>query len=618
MNRLPVRFFAAASKNKKAPKKKKLTSSTAILTLSDVRKQLPDGRPILSGVHANVLYGAKIGVLGENGAGKSTLLKIIAGVDTDFEGIRASPVSDLKFAMLTQEPELPVGASVKDAVAEGIQAELDLIEQFKVAAPEEQRELKRAIDSVGGWGVERRIGIACQALRTPPLDACVDDLSGGERRRVALARILISKNDVLLLDEPTNHLDPHSTFWLEQYLSSFKGTVMAVTHDRYFLDAVASWIVEVAEGKLHPFQGNYSAWIENKAEREELDERKSRALGRELAREREWMAASPSARRKKSAARINRYDDLVARASQQRTVAGAIVIPQGPRLGRLVVRVENASLSLGGKTLLDDVSFELPAGAIVGVVGPNGCGKSSLMRTIAGEVELDAGTVEIGETVHLGFATQSRDDLQEELSLVDEVCGGAEQVSLGPGHEMHARAFVASFGFKGDAALKRIGSLSGGERNRAHLAKVIRKAPNLLILDEPSNDLSVTVLRSLEAALDDYSGTGIVVSHDRFFLDRVTTHTLAFEGEGRVRLFHGSFSDYRRWALEEGYDELSEEARRVLLGPDDKGRKKKKGGKGGKAAAGEGEGEAEDEDAAAVAAAEHKAMQRKMRQARML
>ncbi|HEX4451278.1 MAG TPA: energy-dependent translational throttle protein EttA [Kofleriaceae bacterium] len=526
--------------------------------MKDLRKLVPPKREILKGIHLSFYPGAKIGVLGNNGAGKSTLLRIMAGVDKDFLG-EAWPAPGLKIGYLPQEPQLDPSKTVKENVDEGVAETKALLQRFEDVSMklgedlpadkmdkllEEQSRLQDQIEAANAWELDHMVEMAMDALRCPPGDADVTKISGGEKRRVALCRLLLSKPDMLLLDEPTNHLDAESVAWLEKTLEDFKGTVVAITHDRYFLDNVAKWILELDRGEGHPFEGNYSGWLELKAKRHKDEERQQDARSKMLARELEWVRLSPKARQAKNKARLNRYDEMIAEEQKaQRDPALEIVIPPGPRLGGEVVVFDNVSKGFGDRTLIENLSFKLPRGGIVGVIGPNGAGKTTLFRMIMGLEKPDKGTVKIGETVKLGYVDQSRDALDDNKTIYDEISEGVDFLPIGE-RSINARSYVSSFNFKGQDQQKRVGILSGGERNRVHLAKMIRRGGNLLLLDEPSNDLDVDTLRALEDGLLQFPGCAVVISHDRWFLDRIATHILAFEGDSHAEWFEGNFADY--------------------------------------------------------------------------
>ena len=528
-----------------------------VFTMHDLRRVVPPDRVILDGITLAFLPGAKIGVLGANGSGKSSLLKIMAGVDKDFLG-EARPHPALRIGYLAQEPQLDGSKDVKGNVEDGAAATTGLLRRFeevsaKFAEPmdddamnallEEQGKLQDAIDAAGGWELDRTLEIAMDALRLPPGDAKVEVLSGGERRRVALCRLLLSKPDMLLLDEPTNHLDAESVAWLEHYLQEYPGTVVAVTHDRYFLDNVAGWILELDRGRGFPYQGNYTGWLEQKKSRLGVEEKQAGARQRTLDRELEWIKMSPRARQTKSKARIREFEALRQQEEQRLPETVEISIPAGPRLGDLVVEVTNLTKGYGDRLLIDDLSFKLPAGGIVGVIGANGVGKSTLFRMLIGVEKPESGAIRLGENVKLAHVDQSRDALAPNNSVWQEISGGAERIPLGK-REIASRAYVNSFGFKGAEQQKRVGELSGGERNRVHLAKLLKSGGNVLLLDEPTNDLDVDTLRALEDALLSFAGCVVVISHDRWFLDRIATHMLAFEGDSHVEWFEGNYQEY--------------------------------------------------------------------------
>jgi len=528
-----------------------------VFTMQDVRKVVPPDRVILDGITLAFLPGAKIGVLGPNGAGKSCLLRIMAGLDRDHLG-EARPAEGIRVGILSQEPELDAGKDVKGNVEDGVSEQRDLLRRFEevsarfaeplgegamAALLEEQAALQDRIDAAGAWELDRTLEIAMDALRLPPGDGEVAHLSGGERRRVALCRLLLQKPGLLLLDEPTNHLDAESVAWLERFLSEYPGTVVAVTHDRYFLDNVAGWILELDRGRGIPFKGNYSSWLEQKQARLRVEDRQASVRHRTLERELEWIRMSPRARQAKSKARITAFESLRAEEEKRLPESVEIAIPPGPRLGDVVVEAEGISKGFSDRLLIDDLSFSLPPGGIVGVIGANGAGKTTLFRLITGEEKPDSGSLRLGETVQLSYVEQQRDSLDPKRSVWEEVSGGEERLRVGR-REMNSRAYLASFGFKGAEQQKRVGDLSGGERNRVHLAKLIRSGGNLLLLDEPGNDLDVDTLRALEEALLGFAGSVAVISHDRWFLDRIATHILAFEGESHVEWFEGNYQEY--------------------------------------------------------------------------
>jgi len=528
-----------------------------IYVMKGLTKIYPGSRKVLEDVWLSFLPGAKIGVLGLNGSGKSTLLKIMAGIEKDFAG-EAWVAEGATVGILPQEPQLDPSKDVAGNVMEGLAPIKRLVERFETVSMKlgedlsademdkliaEQGELQEKIDAANGWDLDRTIEIAMDALRCPPGDAAVDKLSGGERRRVALCRLLLQKPDLLLLDEPTNHLDAESVAWLERFLHEYAGTVVAVTHDRYFLDNVAGWILELDRGKGIPWEGNYSSWLEQKQKRLELEEKQETNRQRTLERELEWIKQSPRARQAKSKARITAYESLVANSAKQSAEAGTLTIPPGPRLGDLVIESDHLKKGFGDRLLIEDLSFKLPPGGIVGVIGPNGAGKTTLFRMIVGQETPDGGSLRVGPTVKLGYVDQSRDTLAANKTVWEEISGGADELDLG-GRKMASRGYVATFNFKGADQQKKVGQLSGGERNRVHLAKMLKSGANLLLLDEPSNDLDVDTLRALEEALLEFAGCAVIISHDRWFLDRIATHMLAFEGDSQVVWFEGNYADY--------------------------------------------------------------------------
>jgi ATP-binding cassette ChvD family protein len=528
-----------------------------VYTLQDLRKVVPPDRVVLDGITLAFFPGAKIGVLGANGAGKSSLLRIMAGVDTDYLG-EAHLSEGLRVGYLPQEPELDAAKDVKGNVEDGVGELRDLLKRFeevsaRFAEPmdddemnallEEQGQLQDEIDAAGAWELERTLEIAMDALRLPPGDADVTRLSGGERRRVALCRLLLSKPDLLLLDEPTNHLDAESVAWLERHLQEYPGTVVAVTHDRYFLDNVAGWILELDRGRGIPYQGNYSGWLEQKRARLGSEEKSASARSRTLERELDWIRMTPRARQTKSKARIRAFEDLRAEEERRLPESVEIAVPPGPRLGDLVVEARDLRKGYGGELLIDGLDFSLPRGGIVGVIGANGAGKTTLFRMIAGEEKPDGGSLRLGETVKLAYVDQSREDLGAARSVWEEVSGGEERMKVGA-KEINTRGYVSSFGFRGADQQKKVGDLSGGERNRVHLAKLLASGGNLLLLDEPTNDLDVDTLRALEEAILGFAGCAVVISHDRWFLDRIATHILAFEGDSQVVWFEGNYGEY--------------------------------------------------------------------------
>ena len=534
-----------------------MASYQYIYVMKGLSKIFPGGKKILENVTLAFLPGAKIGVLGINGAGKSTVLRIMAGLDKDIGG-EAWAADGVKVGYLEQEPQLDPKKDVLGNVMEGVaeaKAQLDRFDEISAKFGEpldddemnallaEQAELQEKIDASNGWELQRTVDIAMDALRCPPGDADVTKISGGERRRVALCRLLLSQPDMLLLDEPTNHLDAESVAWLERFLKDYKGTVVAITHDRYFLDNVAGWILEIDRGRGIPYQGNYTGWLEQKRKRLEQEEREEQARQRTLAREAEWIGQSPQARRAKSKARITAYQELLAEAADRAPGSAQIIIPPGPRLGDLVIEADHLRKGFGDRLLIEDLSFKLPPGGIVGVIGPNGAGKTTFSRMIVDQEKPDGGAIRIGDTVKLGYVDQSRDSLDAGKTVFEEVTGGKDTIELGK-RSINSRAYVAAFNFKGGDQQKKVGQLSGGERNRVHLAKLLKSGANVILLDEPTNDLDVDTLRALEDALLDFAGSAIVISHDRWFLDRICTHILAFEGDSQVVWFEGNFEDY--------------------------------------------------------------------------
>ncbi|HEX3848757.1 MAG TPA: energy-dependent translational throttle protein EttA [Steroidobacteraceae bacterium] len=528
-----------------------------IYTMNRVGKVVPPKRIILRDISLSFFPGAKIGVLGLNGSGKSTLIKIMAGVDQDIEG-EARAQTGIKVGYLPQEPLLDETRTVRQVVGEGVGDVQKLIDRFnavsdKFAEPmsddemnqllEEQAKLQDKIDAVGGWELERKLEIAADSLRLPPWDAVVGKLSGGEKRRVALCRLLLSKPDMLLLDEPTNHLDAESVAWLERFLEEYPSTVVAVTHDRYFLDNVAKWILELDRGHGIPWQGNYSSWLEQKEQRLEQEHRQQDALAKTLRRELEWVRANPKARQAKSKARLQRYEELASQEFQKRNETNEIYIPPGERLGELVIEVKGLRKGYGDRLLIDDLSFGLPAGGIVGIIGPNGAGKTTLFRILSGVEKADGGEIRFGPTVKLAYVDQSRQTLEDKHTVWQEISGGLDLIKVG-NYETSSRGYVGRFNFKGVQQQQVIGELSGGERNRVHLAKVLKAGGNVLLLDEPTNDLDIETLRALEEALVAFPGCAVVISHDRWFLDRIATHILAFEGDSHVQWFEGNYQEY--------------------------------------------------------------------------
>lgn len=517
--------------------------------MHDLSKTYPGGKQVLSGIRLSFFPGAKIGVLGPNGSGKSTLLRIMAGIETEHTG-EAWSAEGISVGYLPQEPVLDPAKDVIGNVREGVAAATALVERYNELAmnysdetAEEMGRLQDEIDSKNLWDLDARIEQAMDALRCPPDDADVNSLSGGERRRVALCRLLLSEPDMLLLDEPTNHLDAETVAWLETYLSAFEGTVVMVTHDRYFLDNVTGWILELDRGRGIPYQGNYSAYLEAKQKRLQLESRQEVARQRTLARELEWVRSSPRARQAKSKARLAAYEELLNQSERQDSGRAQIVIPSGPRLGDNVIVAEHISKGFGDRLLIEDLSFSLPPGGIVGVIGPNGAGKTTLFRMITGEEAPDRGKLTLGETVVLGHVDQSRDSLDASKTVWEEISGGNDVIKLG-NKEIPSRAYVGAFNFKGGDQQVKVGQLSGGERNRVHLAKMLKSGANVMLLDEPTNDLDTETLSALEAALEDYAGCAVIISHDRWFLDRIATHILAFEGDSHAEWFEGNYEDY--------------------------------------------------------------------------
>ena len=528
-----------------------------IFTMRDLRKVVPPSREILKGIHLSFFPGAKIGVLGANGAGKSSLLRIMAGVDKDFLG-EARPLQGTRIGYLPQEPQLDATKDVRGNVMDGVREQQAILDQFneitgKFAEPmdddemtrllEKQGNLQERIDALGLWELDHKVDMAMDALRLPPGDADVDRISGGERRRVALCRLLLEQPDMLLLDEPTNHLDAESVWWLERYLAEFAGTVVAVTHDRYFLDNVAGWILELYQGAGIPWEGNYSSWLEQKERRLSQEEKQASARQKTLQRELEWVRMSPRARHAKSKARITRYEELREEAERQTEGSAEIIIPVPERLGDEVVVAKDVAKGFGERLLFDNLSFSLPRGGIVGVIGPNGAGKTTLFRMITGQEAPDSGALTVGSTVHIAYVDQSRDSLSPDKTVYEEISGGQDQLQFGR-RTVNARAYAAGFNFRGADQQKKVGKLSGGERNRLHLAKLLKSGGNLLLLDEPTNDLDVDTLRALEEALLGFAGCAVVISHDRWFLDRIATHILAFEGNSEVVWYEGNYQEY--------------------------------------------------------------------------
>ncbi|MGO9899923.1 MAG: energy-dependent translational throttle protein EttA [Solirubrobacteraceae bacterium] len=531
-------------------------SAQYIFTTYKLSRRRPPDKQVLSDISLSFLPGAKIGVLGYNGAGKSTLLRIMAGIDTEFDG-QAQLAPHATVGLLEQEPALDPSKDVRGNVEEGVAEVRALLDRFNELSMNYSEEIanefarvQERIDAVDGWNLDTTLEVAMDALRCPPADADVSKLSGGERRRVALCRLLLGQPDLLLLDEPTNHLDAESVAWLERHLLDYPGTIVAVTHDRYFLDNVAGWILELDRGRGIPYQGNYTGWLEQKHARLEQEGRQETARKRTIEQELEWVRLNASARRNKPKARLNAYEALLAQDRNVKLDQVQIHVPAGPRLGDVVVEADHLRKSYGERVLIEDLSFKLPRGGIVGVIGPNGAGKTTLMRMITGAERPDAGALRIGDTVKLAYVDQSRDDLDPDKSVWEEVSGGADQITLGTA-TINSRAYVAGFNFKGSDQQKKVAKLSGGERNRLHLAKLLRSGGNLLLLDEPTNDLDVDTLRALEEALLAFAGCAVVVSHDRWFLDRIATHVIAFEGDSQVRWFEGNFEAYESFRHEQ-------------------------------------------------------------------
>lgn len=530
-----------------------------IYVMQNLTKVFPGGKELFKGITLSFLPGAKIGVLGVNGAGKSTLLKIMAGRDKEFNG-EAWAAEGVKVGYLEQEPQLDPSKNVMENIMDGLGETRDLLKRFEEVSAkfgeemsddemnaliEEQADLSERIEACNGWDLERTIEIAMDALRCPPSDADVTKLSGGEKRRVALCRLLLSKPDMLLLDEPTNHLDAESVAWLENHLKEYTGTVVMVTHDRYFLDNVTGWILELDRGQGIPYEGNYSSWLEQKQKRIEQESREESARQKTLANELEWIQKNPKARQAKSKARINAYDELLAQSTKDKITTAYINIPMSERLGDLVIEANNISKAYGSRVLIDDLSFKIPKGAIVGIIGPNGAGKTTLFRMITGQEQPDSGEIRIGDTVDMGYVDQSRDELNPNKNVWEEISDGLDMIEMGK-KTLPSRAYVGQFNFKGGDQQKKIGQLSGGERNRVHLAKMLKKGANVILLDEPTNDLDVDTLRSLEEGIMNYPGCVLVTSHDRWFLDRLATHILAYEDEGHVEWFEGNFEEYEK------------------------------------------------------------------------
>jgi ATP-binding cassette ChvD family protein len=520
-----------------------------VYQMNGLSKTYPGGRKVLDDIHLSFFPDAKIGILGVNGAGKSTLMRIMAGIDKEFVG-EAFAATGARVGYLSQEPQLDPKKSVRENVMDGVADKRAVLERYNELAAnysdetaDEMAKLQDEIEAKGLWDLDSKIDQAMDALRCPPDDADVAKLSGGERRRVALCRLLLEQPDLLLLDEPTNHLDAETVAWLENHLKEYPGAVLIVTHDRYFLDNVTGWILELDRGRGIPYQGNYSSWLVQKQKRLEQEGREEEARQRAIEREREWISASPKARQAKNKARFQRYEDLVKKSSEKAPQTAQIIIPVAERLGSSVIEAEGLAKAYGDNLLFDGLSFKLPPGGIVGVIGANGAGKTTLFRLITGQEKPDSGTIKVGDTVKLGYVDQSRDSLDGAKTVWEEISGGNDVITLGK-KDVQSRAYVAAFNFKGGDQQKKVGSLSGGERNRVHLAKMLRSGANVLLLDEPTNDLDVDTLRALEEALEDFAGCAVIISHDRFFLDRIATHMLAFEGDSHVEWFEGNFQDY--------------------------------------------------------------------------
>ncbi|MDF2140924.1 energy-dependent translational throttle protein EttA [Paenirhodobacter sp. CAU 1674] len=528
-----------------------MASYQYVYHMDGVSKTYPGGKKCFENIRLNFLPGVKIGVVGVNGAGKSTLLKIMAGIDKDFQG-EAWAAKGAKVGYLAQEPNLDDSKTVRENVMEGVADKTAKLERYNELAmnysdetAEEMARLQDEIDAENLWDLDSQVDIALEALRCPPDDANVASLSGGERRRVALCKLLLEAPDMLLLDEPTNHLDAETIAWLQKHLIDYKGTILCVTHDRYFLDDITSWILELERGRGIPYEGNYSAWLEQKAKRLEQEAREDKAKQKVMEKELEWIRAGAKARQAKSKARISAYEKMADESVKDRVGKAQIVIPNGPRLGSKVLEVNGLKKHMGDKLLIENLSFSLPPGGIIGVIGPNGAGKSTLFKMIVGDEKPDEGTIEVGDTVKMSFVDQSRDALDPDKNVWEEISGGAELITLGDA-TIASRSYVGAFNFKGSDQQKKVGLLSGGERNRVHMAKLLKSGGNLLLLDEPTNDLDVETLQALEAAIEDFAGCAIIISHDRFFLDRLCTHILAFEGDAHVEFFEGNFEDYEK------------------------------------------------------------------------
>ncbi|WP_435660602.1 energy-dependent translational throttle protein EttA [Leisingera caerulea] len=537
-----------------------MASYQYVYHMQGVSKTYPGGKKCFENIHLSFLPGVKIGVVGVNGAGKSTLMKIMAGLDKDYTG-EAWAAEGAKVGYLPQEPQLEENLTVRENVMLGVQAKKDILDRYNELAmnysdetAEEMAKLQDEIDAQNLWDLDSQVDVSMEALRCPPDDAMPANLSGGERRRVALCKLLLEAPDMLLLDEPTNHLDAETIAWLQQHLIDYKGTILCVTHDRYFLDDITGWILELDRGRGIPYEGNYSAWLEQKAKRLEQEAREDKAKQKTLERELEWMRQGQKARQAKSKARIQAYNEMASQSEREKVGRAQIVIPNGPRLGSKVIEVHGLAKHYGDKQLIEGLNFSLPPGGIVGVIGPNGAGKSTLFKMLTGQEQPDEGTVEYGDTVKLSYVDQSRDDLNDNDTVWEAISGGAEIIELGDA-QVNSRAYCSSFNFKGGDQQKKLSLLSGGERNRVHMARLLKEGGNVLLLDEPTNDLDVETLRALEDALVDFAGCAVVISHDRFFLDRICTHILAFEGDAHVEWFEGNFEDY-------------EEDKKRRLGPD--------------------------------------------------
>ncbi|RQP06710.1 MAG: energy-dependent translational throttle protein EttA [Paracoccus sp. BP8] len=526
-----------------------MASYQFVYHMDGVSKTYPGGKKTFENIRLNFLPGVKIGVVGVNGAGKSTLLRIMAGIDKDFTG-EAWAAKGATVGYLPQEPQLDPALNVRGNVMEGVKAKQAKLDRYNELAmnysdetADEMAKLQDEIDAENLWDLDSQIDVAMEALRCPPDDADVESLSGGERRRVALCKLLLEQPDMLLLDEPTNHLDAETIAWLQKHLIEYPGTILIVTHDRYFLDDITGWILELDRGRGIPYEGNYSAWLEQKAKRLEQEAREDKAKQKTLERELEWIRAGAKARQAKQKARINAYNELASQSEREKLTRAQIIIPNGERLGNKVIEVNGLKKAMGDKLLIEDLTFSLPPGGIVGVIGPNGAGKSTLFKMLTGQEKPDAGEISYGDTVKLSYVDQSRDALDPNKTVWEEISGGAEQIELGDA-TMNSRAYCSAFNFKGGDQQKKVGLLSGGERNRVHMAKLLKSGGNVLLLDEPTNDLDVETLQALEAALEDFAGCAVIISHDRFFLDRLCTHILAFEGDAHVEWFEGNFEDY--------------------------------------------------------------------------